>query len=235
MTSMEWDQLCVTCQQAVTLLPLSPLKEGDSVPPRPPLPQYYDSSERPHHVPPHQRLPPQGHRPEDRKAGSRNGAHSVRTAANPSCWIPPSVTAPSLPLHLKAHLEISLCSQLFLHSSTSRFKLSTPSWTHASSPILDVSILSLYSCNPCVIQPSMSLACGVTFRPTRLCTWVSLWDVLLWGWWCFVWVCMWVLSVFCLPPCVCVYVCVHAHSLSLFKAPEIPLVHCDTALHLLVL
>ncbi|XP_038595214.1 pleckstrin homology domain-containing family A member 5-like [Micropterus salmoides] len=67
--------------EAVTLLPLSPLKEGDSVPPRPPLPQYYDSSDRPLHVPPHYphpggRLPSHTHRPEDRKAGSRNGAHS---------------------------------------------------------------------------------------------------------------------------------------------------------------
>ncbi|XP_030295246.1 pleckstrin homology domain-containing family A member 5-like isoform X14 [Sparus aurata] len=67
--------------EAVTLLPLSPLKEGDNVPPRPPLPQYYDSTERPPHVPPHHphpsgRLPPHTHRPEDRKAGSRNGAHS---------------------------------------------------------------------------------------------------------------------------------------------------------------
>ncbi|KAM3858999.1 pleckstrin homology domain-containing family A member 5-like [Diretmus argenteus] len=67
--------------EAVTLLPLSPLKEGDSVPPRPPLPQYYDSSERPPHVPPlpshpSGRLPPHSHRPEDRKPGSRNGAHS---------------------------------------------------------------------------------------------------------------------------------------------------------------
>ncbi|XP_029317421.1 pleckstrin homology domain-containing family A member 5-like isoform X4 [Cottoperca gobio] len=67
--------------EAVTLLPLSPLKEGNSVPPRPPLPQYYDSSERPPHVPPHHshlgsRLPSHTHRPEDRKAGSRNGVHS---------------------------------------------------------------------------------------------------------------------------------------------------------------
>ncbi|XP_020500308.1 pleckstrin homology domain-containing family A member 5 isoform X4 [Labrus bergylta] len=67
--------------EAVTLLPLSPLNEGDSVPPRPPLPQYYDSTERPPHVPPHHphpggRLTPHTHRPEDRKAGSRNGAHS---------------------------------------------------------------------------------------------------------------------------------------------------------------
>ncbi|XP_047430915.1 pleckstrin homology domain-containing family A member 5 isoform X3 [Mugil cephalus] len=67
--------------EAVTLLPLSPLKEGSGVPPRPPLPQYYDSSERPPHVPPHTshpggRLPPHIHRPEDRKAGARNGAHS---------------------------------------------------------------------------------------------------------------------------------------------------------------
>ncbi|XP_071358387.1 pleckstrin homology domain-containing family A member 5-like isoform X3 [Trachinotus anak] len=67
--------------EAVTLLPLSPLKEGNSVPPRPPLPQYYDSSERPPHVLPHHshpssRLPSHVLRPEDRKAGSRNGAHS---------------------------------------------------------------------------------------------------------------------------------------------------------------
>ncbi|CAK6977034.1 pleckstrin homology domain-containing family A member 5-like [Scomber scombrus] len=67
--------------EAVTLLPLSPLKEGESVPPRPPLPQYYDSSERPPHVPPYHshtsgRLPLHTHRPEDRKPGSRNGAHS---------------------------------------------------------------------------------------------------------------------------------------------------------------
>ncbi|KAF1372679.1 hypothetical protein PFLUV_G00268410 [Perca fluviatilis] len=64
--------------EAVTLLPL---REGDSVPPRPPLPHFYDSSERPPHVPPHHshpggRLPPHTHRPEDRKSGSRNGAHS---------------------------------------------------------------------------------------------------------------------------------------------------------------
>ncbi|XP_067345867.1 pleckstrin homology domain-containing family A member 5 isoform X5 [Channa argus] len=67
--------------EAVMLLPLSPLKEGNAVPPRPPLPQYYDSTERPPHVPPHHshpsgRLPPHTHRPEERKAGSRNGAHS---------------------------------------------------------------------------------------------------------------------------------------------------------------
>ncbi|XP_051801185.1 pleckstrin homology domain-containing family A member 5-like isoform X4 [Acanthochromis polyacanthus] len=67
--------------EAVTMLPLSPPKEVNSVPPRPPLPQYYDSSERPPHVPPHHshpggRLPPHTHRPEERKAGSRNGAHS---------------------------------------------------------------------------------------------------------------------------------------------------------------
>ncbi|XP_078021432.1 pleckstrin homology domain-containing family A member 5-like isoform X1 [Epinephelus lanceolatus] len=67
--------------EAVTLLPLSPLKEGDSMPPRPPLPQYYDSSEHPPHVPPHHahpggRQPPHSHRTEDRKASSRNGVHS---------------------------------------------------------------------------------------------------------------------------------------------------------------
>ncbi|XP_029681270.1 pleckstrin homology domain-containing family A member 5 isoform X4 [Takifugu rubripes] len=56
--------------EPVTLLPLSPVGEGNGVPPRPPLPQYYDSVERP----PHHRVAP--HRPEDRKAGPRNGAHS---------------------------------------------------------------------------------------------------------------------------------------------------------------
>ncbi|XP_029016169.1 pleckstrin homology domain-containing family A member 5-like isoform X5 [Betta splendens] len=62
--------------EAVTLLPLSPPKDGDSVPPRPPLPQYYDSSVPPPHSHPSSRLPPYTHRPEDRKAGCRNGAHS---------------------------------------------------------------------------------------------------------------------------------------------------------------
>ncbi|KAM6984773.1 pleckstrin homology domain-containing family A member 5 [Aplochiton taeniatus] len=65
--------------EAMTLLSLNPLAEGSFVPPRPPLPHSYDSSERPPHVPP---LPapaggrPHSHRPEDRKPGSRNGAHS---------------------------------------------------------------------------------------------------------------------------------------------------------------
>ncbi|XP_028276602.1 pleckstrin homology domain-containing family A member 5-like isoform X3 [Parambassis ranga] len=69
--------------EAVTLSPVSPLKEGNSVPPRPPLPQYYDSSERPPNLPPHHHVhpasrppPPHTHRPEDRKPGARNGAHS---------------------------------------------------------------------------------------------------------------------------------------------------------------
>ncbi|XP_036373549.1 pleckstrin homology domain-containing family A member 5 isoform X3 [Megalops cyprinoides] len=59
-------------------------EEEDCVPPRPPLPQSYDLSERPPAVPP---LPPPSavqmhagrpalHRPEDRKPGQRNGAHS---------------------------------------------------------------------------------------------------------------------------------------------------------------
>ncbi|XP_057711036.1 pleckstrin homology domain-containing family A member 5-like isoform X2 [Corythoichthys intestinalis] len=64
--------------EAVTLLPLSPLKTGNDVPPRPPLPQYYYSSEPPPHMPSHPpnssgRPPPYTQR-EDRKA--RNGAHS---------------------------------------------------------------------------------------------------------------------------------------------------------------
>ncbi|KAK2858555.1 hypothetical protein Q5P01_003175 [Channa striata] len=67
--------------EPVILLPINPLKEGEGVPIHPPLPQYYDSTERPPHVPPHHshssgRLPPHTHRPEDRKAGSRNGVHS---------------------------------------------------------------------------------------------------------------------------------------------------------------
>ncbi|XP_058482197.1 pleckstrin homology domain-containing family A member 5-like isoform X5 [Solea solea] len=61
-----------------------PIVEGNNVPPRPPLPQYYDSSERPHQPPPSHhhhmhtsgRLPPHTARPEDRKAGPRNAAHS---------------------------------------------------------------------------------------------------------------------------------------------------------------
>ncbi|XP_062416417.1 pleckstrin homology domain-containing family A member 5 isoform X3 [Pungitius pungitius] len=67
--------------EAVMLLPLSPLKEGDSLPPRPPLPQYYNSSVRPTYAPPHYshpggRPPPHMHRPEDRKASARNGVNS---------------------------------------------------------------------------------------------------------------------------------------------------------------
>ncbi|XP_061523988.1 pleckstrin homology domain-containing family A member 5-like isoform X4 [Phycodurus eques] len=67
--------------EAVTLLPLSPLKTGNGVPPRPPLPQYYYSSDHPPHMPSHHpnsssRLPPYTQRPEDRKTGSRNGTHS---------------------------------------------------------------------------------------------------------------------------------------------------------------
>ncbi|XP_016134801.1 pleckstrin homology domain-containing family A member 5-like isoform X6 [Sinocyclocheilus grahami] len=54
--------------------PLSNLhksEESDSVPPRPPLPCSYEGGDRPPHVP---RTTP--HRPEDRKAAQRNGAHS---------------------------------------------------------------------------------------------------------------------------------------------------------------
>uniref|UniRef100_A0A3Q0RI96 Pleckstrin homology domain containing, family A member 5 n=1 Tax=Amphilophus citrinellus TaxID=61819 RepID=A0A3Q0RI96_AMPCI len=61
--------------------PFSPPKEGSGVPPRPPLPLYYDSSDHPPHVPPQHshpggRLPSHTHRPEDRKTGARNGAHT---------------------------------------------------------------------------------------------------------------------------------------------------------------
>ncbi|KAM4712025.1 pleckstrin homology domain-containing family A member 5 isoform 3-T3 [Anableps anableps] len=66
--------------EAVTLLPLSPFKEGNRVPARPPLPQCYDSSERVPHVPLHHSQPGSRplhtHRPEERKASSRNGVHS---------------------------------------------------------------------------------------------------------------------------------------------------------------
>ncbi|XP_016299698.1 pleckstrin homology domain-containing family A member 5-like isoform X13 [Sinocyclocheilus anshuiensis] len=54
--------------------PLSNLhksEESDSVPPRPPLPCSYEGGDRPPHAP---RTTP--HRPEDRKAAQRNGAHS---------------------------------------------------------------------------------------------------------------------------------------------------------------
>ncbi|XP_052439483.1 pleckstrin homology domain-containing family A member 5 isoform X5 [Carassius gibelio] len=54
--------------------PLSNLhksEESDSVPPRPPLPYSYEGGDRPPHAP---RTTP--HRPEDRKAAQRNGAHS---------------------------------------------------------------------------------------------------------------------------------------------------------------
>lgn len=58
------------------------------MPPRPPLPQYYDSVERP----PHHRVAP--HRPEERKAGPRNGAHSVSAAGKPPS--PPCVCVISI-------------------------------------------------------------------------------------------------------------------------------------------
>ncbi|XP_017158304.1 pleckstrin homology domain-containing family A member 5 isoform X10 [Poecilia reticulata] len=65
--------------EAVALLPPSPLKEGTRVPTRPPLPQCYDSECIPHTCPhPSQpgSRPLHAHRPEERKASSRNGAHS---------------------------------------------------------------------------------------------------------------------------------------------------------------
>ncbi|XP_016367570.1 pleckstrin homology domain-containing family A member 5-like [Sinocyclocheilus rhinocerous] len=61
--------------------PLSNLhksEESDSVPPRPPLPYSYEGGDRPPHAP---RTTP--HRPEDRKAAQRNGAHSVRRSCDP--------------------------------------------------------------------------------------------------------------------------------------------------------
>uniref|UniRef100_A0A3B3YZ97 PH domain-containing protein n=1 Tax=Poecilia mexicana TaxID=48701 RepID=A0A3B3YZ97_9TELE len=67
--------------EAETLLPPSPLKEGIRVPARPPLPQCYDSECIPHTYPHHSQpgsRPLHAHRPEERKASSRNGAHSVR-------------------------------------------------------------------------------------------------------------------------------------------------------------
>ncbi|TMS02924.1 Pleckstrin homology domain-containing family A member 5, partial [Larimichthys crocea] len=113
--------------EAVTLLPLSPLEEGDSVPPRPPLPQYYDSSERPPHVPPHHshtsgRLAGHTHRPEDRKAGSRNGAHSneeVRCSSVILNFMYKGLDSPAI----KADAErMILCFWVVFHSS---FRLSS--------------------------------------------------------------------------------------------------------------
>lgn len=108
------------------VLPLSPLKEGDTLPPRPPLPQYYNSSVRPTHTHPHYshpggRLPPHMHRSEDRKASARNGVNSVRTTENffnqHVCSLgphvgPPSISTPSIlwvqPLYLHVyHFHIS--------------------------------------------------------------------------------------------------------------------------------
>ncbi|XP_039870975.1 pleckstrin homology domain-containing family A member 5-like isoform X1 [Simochromis diagramma] len=73
--------LCIQQKNEAVTQPLSPPKEGNSVPPRPPLPQYYDSSDRPPQVPPHHShrggpMPSHNYRPEDRKTGTRNGAHS---------------------------------------------------------------------------------------------------------------------------------------------------------------
>uniref|UniRef100_A0A1A8IMI0 Pleckstrin homology domain containing, family A member 5 n=1 Tax=Nothobranchius kuhntae TaxID=321403 RepID=A0A1A8IMI0_NOTKU len=66
--------------ETTPLLPLSPLQEGNCVPPRPPLPQYYNSSERLPTVPPHHShpgtRPSHSSRPEERKMSCRNGAHS---------------------------------------------------------------------------------------------------------------------------------------------------------------
>ncbi|XP_034019003.1 pleckstrin homology domain-containing family A member 5-like isoform X3 [Thalassophryne amazonica] len=62
--------------EAVALLTLGSFKEGDCVPPRPPLPQYYDSECSSHHAQSSARLPPPTYRPEDRKPTCRNGAHS---------------------------------------------------------------------------------------------------------------------------------------------------------------
>ena len=58
-----------------------PRRGEEPVPPRPPLPQSYESNPPPS-VPPLPSLvgvrPSTLHRPEDRKNGARNGAHSVR-------------------------------------------------------------------------------------------------------------------------------------------------------------
>uniref|UniRef100_A0A3Q2DM15 Pleckstrin homology domain containing, family A member 5 n=1 Tax=Cyprinodon variegatus TaxID=28743 RepID=A0A3Q2DM15_CYPVA len=70
----------LSSQQKNEAVPLLPFKEGHKVPARPPLPQCYDSSERVPHVPLHHSQPGSrplhNHRPEERKASCRNGAHS---------------------------------------------------------------------------------------------------------------------------------------------------------------
>ncbi|XP_043963470.1 pleckstrin homology domain-containing family A member 5-like isoform X4 [Gambusia affinis] len=69
----------LSSQQKNEAVPPSPLKEGTRVPARPPLPQCYDSECIPHTLPHHSQpgsRPLHAHRPEERKASSRNGAHS---------------------------------------------------------------------------------------------------------------------------------------------------------------
>ncbi|XP_023205773.1 pleckstrin homology domain-containing family A member 5 isoform X5 [Xiphophorus maculatus] len=69
----------LSSQQKNEAVPPSPLKEGSKVPARPPLPQCYDSECIPHTLPHHSQPGSRtlhAHRPEERKASSRNGAHS---------------------------------------------------------------------------------------------------------------------------------------------------------------
>ncbi|XP_024913475.1 pleckstrin homology domain-containing family A member 5-like isoform X2 [Cynoglossus semilaevis] len=68
-------------QKNETLPLLKPLEEGGAMPPRPPLPQCYHSSERPSHLPPHHLhhngcLPHQAAKSDDPKTASRNGAYN---------------------------------------------------------------------------------------------------------------------------------------------------------------
>lgn len=98
-------------RQPVTLFrSLCPLTEGDRQPPRPPLPQYYGSTERPPAVPP---LPsPSGTRPPPHtsKHGQRNGTHSSVRHADPSRLTHPCPCASSSLLALKHRSRICLTS-----------------------------------------------------------------------------------------------------------------------------
>lgn len=74
-------------------------QEEDSVPPRPPLPQSYEPN--PPTVPPLPSRagirPPSLHRPEDRKANSRNGTHSVSSLTRWPHWL-------TLPIAVSSHV-----------------------------------------------------------------------------------------------------------------------------------
>uniref|UniRef100_M3ZGH1 Pleckstrin homology domain containing, family A member 5 n=1 Tax=Xiphophorus maculatus TaxID=8083 RepID=M3ZGH1_XIPMA len=70
---------CGEFMKRITSKTFLPLKEGSKVPARPPLPQCYDSECIPHTLPHHSQPGSRtlhAHRPEERKASSRNGAHT---------------------------------------------------------------------------------------------------------------------------------------------------------------